>query len=212
MICVAAADCSIDFIKKLAAEHEMIELRFDLLDISDADVREIVSINSNIIATCRPEKISDPDRIRILKNAIDAGVKYVDVEIDSSDDFKNQICTYAKSKQVKIIISYHNYEKTPLKRELEEIVEWSHENNADICKIACMINSTSDAARILSMYDYEKSVVAIGMGELGKITRIAAVKLGAPFTFAGISDVNKTAPGQISSEKLNTIFGLIDNA
>ncbi len=212
MICVSAADCSKEDILKLAAENEMIELRFDLLDLEKNDVKEITKINSNVIATYRSGKVSDSERISVLKNAVDCGVKYIDIEVDSSDNFKSELCGYAKSKNVKIIISYHNFEKTPQKRELEEIVQWSRENKADICKIACMTNNSADAARIISMYDYDKTVVAIGMGELGKITRIASLKLGAPFTFAGISEKNKTAPGQLSAAKLKEISGLIDNA
>jgi 3-dehydroquinate dehydratase len=47
------------------------------------------------------------------------------------------------------------------------------------------------------------------MGDLGKITRIASLLLGAAFTYASIDDRKKTAPGQIDSKKLKEILEMI---
>ena len=212
MICVAAGNCSKEDVLKIAKEHEMIELRLDLLDLNEEDIKDIVKVNDNIIATCRYDHINDSDRMRMLKYSIDAGVKYIDVEIESDQSFKDELSTYAKKKDVKVIISYHNFKITPDRKELESIVESSKKSNADICKIACMANSFSDAATVLSMYNYDFPILSLGMGEFGKITRIAAVKLGAPFTFAAISEENNTAPGQISAGKIKEIMELIENA
>jgi 3-dehydroquinate dehydratase len=50
------------------------------------------------------------------------------------------------------------------------------------------------------------------MGDLGKISRIAALFMGAEFTFASASDEFATAPGQISYTKLRTIVELLKNS
>jgi 3-dehydroquinate dehydratase-1 len=47
------------------------------------------------------------------------------------------------------------------------------------------------------------------MGNLGKITRIASLLLGADFTYASIDDSKKTAPGQIDLKKLKEILEMI---
>jgi 3-dehydroquinate dehydratase len=50
------------------------------------------------------------------------------------------------------------------------------------------------------------------MGELGKISRIAAAFMGAEFTFASATDESATGPGQISYTKLRTIIELFKNS
>jgi 3-dehydroquinate dehydratase-1 len=50
------------------------------------------------------------------------------------------------------------------------------------------------------------------MGDAGKITRIAAPLLGAPFTYASAEDTKKTAPGQIKADKIDAIIKMIKEA
>ncbi len=77
------------------------------------------------------------------------------------------------------------------------------ELGADMAKIATMIKVNRDNSKILSLYKAPGRLVAIGMGELGKISRIVAPFLGAEFTYASLTDDNTTAPGQISYKRLN---------
>ena len=97
-------------------------------------------------------------------------------------------------------------------RELEQILTWCFESKADIAKIACKAHSPEDAARLLALYSFGRPLISIGMGDAGKITRIAAPLLGAPFTYASAEDAKKTAPGQIEAEKIDTIIKMIKEA
>ena len=54
-------------------------------------------------------------------------------------------------------------------------------------------------------------MVVLGMGEMGKITRIMAPFLGAEFTFAAMDEGKETAPGQIPYLKMKEIEGYILN-
>lgn len=211
MICVSIADCTYENTLKLAEKSDMIELRLDSLNFDREELCEIIKKSKSSIATMRPGDYPDSHRVDQLKYAIDCGVQYVDVEIDSSDSFKNEIISYIKNKKTGLIISYHNYEKTPVRRELDEVIRWSEESNADICKIACQVNSEKDSAVLLSLYELDKKIISIGMGEKGRITRVASILLGAPFTFAAISDDKLTAPGQLAEEKIKYIMELIEN-
>jgi 3-dehydroquinate dehydratase len=47
------------------------------------------------------------------------------------------------------------------------------------------------------------------MGETGKITRVANLFLGSPFTFASISEEQKTASGQLTVSEINIIKNII---
>ena len=64
-----------------------------------------------------------------------------------------------------------------------------------------------DNARLLGLLDSNKNVVVIGMGELGKITRIIAPILGSKFTFASLSRGKETADGQMENGKMKDMIG-----
>jgi len=164
-----------------------------------------------MIATCRPETsfYSREERKNALMTAISHGAAYVDIEIEADTPYKNEIIRHAQAHSCLVIISYHNFETSPPRVELEKIVNRCFEEGADIAKISCMTRSTGDCGRIMALYDSEPGIngkiVAIGMGKNGKITRVAAPILGAPFTYASISDGNETAPGQIDMSTLTSL-------
>ncbi|VVB98403.1 3-dehydroquinate dehydratase [uncultured archaeon] len=188
------------------------EIRLDAMDVSEKDVEKIFQQKARLIATCRPGSKSEGKRKSLLLAAIDAGAAYVDVEVDASDAYKNEIAKGAKARNCKIIVSYHNYEKTPGRAELDQIVGWCFESGADIAKIACKSNSDADNARLLGLLDTDRKMIVIGMGEKGKITRIAAPLLGSELTFASASKGKETADGQIDSKKLEKLMGELEDA
>ena len=213
MICISLADLSFETCVEALKDIEMAELRLDLLDFSLEQIQEIFALPNRLIATHRPTTISEEERKEILITAIDSGADYVDVEIEADASFKKSIFKTCGAKDCKVILSFHNYENTPSKKELEDIIKHCFDDGADIAKIACRVNTEADAARILSLYDRENikenQLVAIGMGEKGKITRLAAPLLGAPFTFAALTDAKKTAPGQLDVNTLKSILDII---
>jgi 3-dehydroquinate dehydratase-1 len=145
---------------------------------------------------------------------VEAGAAYVDIEIEAETLYKREIMQTARLQECQVILSYHNYENTPSRKQLETIIEQCFSQGADIVKIACQVHSEADSARILSLYDYpnqlhQGKITAIGMGEKGKITRLAAPLLGAPFTYASQSTGKETAPGQLDKDKLEKILGWI---
>ena len=77
---------------------------------------------------------------------------------------------------------------------------------ADIAKIACAVRGAGDCARLLALHEGRNDVVALGMGPLGGVTRIAAPFLGAPFTYASLLRGRETAPGQLDVQTLESIF------
>ena len=188
----------------------MAEIRIDMAQFDELAVRTVFSKSTKpLIATCRPELVLDAKRIKLLKVAIESGAAYVDIEIESSIEFKQDIISHAKKNDCKIIISYHNYENTPSSNELHAIIDSCFDSGAHIAKIATTAQSTSDSARILGLYSHYNSLVALAMGEKGKITRVANISLGSPFTFAAISDDKKTAPGQLTVAEMKQFNGLL---
>ncbi len=213
MICVSIADLSVTEAVKIIESSELSEVRLDRISFGDGDIRKLFSTGKMTIATYRPvDTVTDSERKKTLVEAINAGASYVDIEVENDDDYKNEIIKTAQIKQCKTIVSYHNYTKTPVIRELEQIMRWCFECKADFAKIACYVDSAESCSRLLSLYSYGKPVISIGMGHGGRITRIAATLLGAPFTYASINENKKTAPGQFDSDKLKTIIDMIRNS
>ncbi len=201
MICISIGSITkIDEVNAL--KPSLVEIRYDLVRRTPEEISRLCSDSILQVATCRPGGYPDPERMKILKRAIDLGAVYVDVELESSGAFKNEICSYAKERSSHVIISYHNFTKTPSRPELEEILRQCYSSGGDVAKIACQVNMVEDAARMLGLYELKGRKIVIGMGDEGRITRLAALELGAEFSFAALSEDDSTAPGQLSYQDL----------
>ncbi len=206
MICVSISDKDLKKCLAILEKVEMAEIRIDLAEFSNEEIKEVFSKGKKLIATCRPGKIKDHERVEMLKIAIESGATYVDIEYEATAEYKSDIIDFAHKHQCDVIISYHNYDKTPELDELENIVNQCYTQGADLAKVATHVNVNRDNSKILSLYKAPGRLVAIGMGDLGRISRIVAPFLGAEFTYASVEDGSATAPGQINYERLNQFF------
>ncbi len=209
MICTSIDNTNFDKAFEKISPGELIELRLDLLKITDEQIKNLCSQNAKIIVTFPPSKVSDAERLEKLRKGILAGAELVDLEWNASDEFLEELVPFARGNDCRVIISFHDREKTPVKRELENIVKECSMCGADIVKIVCKVNSTEDNARLLSLYSLGKNIIAIGLGNMGKITRIAAPLAGAEFTYASLGKGLETAEGQMSRSALERVYKLI---
>lgn len=212
MICVSIAEKNVEECIQALKGLACAEIRLDQMDVSLVEIDIIFSQPLKLIATCRPGIISEIQRKQMLLRAILAGAAYVDIEVDAPESYKKEIIKVAREKGVTIISSYHNYEKTPSRRELEHIVNWCFESDIDIAKIACTVSQENDNARLLGLLGNGKKIIAIGMGEMGKLTRIVGPLLGSPIIYACLSKGKETAPGQIDyrtlTQKIEELRGI----
>jgi 3-dehydroquinate dehydratase type I len=203
MICVTFSKPTVEQFLSKHPEVRMIELRLDLMNIGAMQFFRFLSLPVDVIATYRPnKKLTESQRLMLLLQCIAFGARYVDVEIESGAEFISTLRKSATEHNCKLIVSYHNFEKTPDLPELEQIAERCRAAQADIVKIACMVNDEQDILNIKSLYEKNHPIIALGMGEKGIITRTKACEWGAPFTFAAAAADAATAPGQISFEGL----------
>lgn len=216
MLCVSIAEPTIEKVIARLDNIECAEIRLDAGNFNPDECREMFekcSAGRTLIATYRAGMISEDDRSNALKESISHGAAYVDLEIENSSEFNSPLIAHAREKGCTVIISYHNYEMTPDNEELCAIVNECRAKGADLAKIATLAQGPSDAARLLSLYDrsrFDFPVLCLGMGEAGKITRIAAPLLGAPFTFAAPVQSKCTAPGQLCYEVMRKFYALMD--
>ena len=114
-----------------------------------------------------------------------------------------------------IIRSYHNFEDTPDIEVLQMALARCFRYGADIAKIVTTCHTAEDAARIESLYtivlegvdSLQGRLVAFGMGDAGRDTRLECLRRGAPFTYAALTEAEATAPGQWSvAEMAGTLY------
>ena len=210
MICISIGKIGmIDEVNQL--KPSLVEVRYDLIRRSPEMV--VGQLNDTIlhVATCRPGIISDNERLDILRESIDLGAVYVDIELESDPDFLSKIIRYARKKSTHVIISYHNFDETPDTNVLRETLKQCYDLGGDVAKIACQVKILEDSARLLSLYAEKGRKVVLGMGNFGKITRIAATQLGAEFTFASLNVTDATAPGQLTYSEMKLIDKMLNN-
>lgn len=210
-ICVSIANCSLEDCLDLLKNLQLAEIRLDKMQLSNEGIRRIFSQPLKLIATCRTGANNEEEQKQLLISAINAGAAFIDIEVDSNEEYKKELIEHAKMHGCQVILSYHNYKKTPNAGELDQIVRWCFVSGADIAKIACRSITEQDNARLLALLDSDKKTIVVGMGEKGRITRIVAPLLGSLFTFASISEGKETAEGQMEKKKLEQLMGELEN-
>ncbi len=192
-----------------ALKPDLVEIRYDLMAVNPEEVQKLLDPDIRQVATCRPGRLSNQQRTDILKRAIGEKAAYVDIELESPIEMINELKAYTAEADCSLIVSYHNFETTPTREALMEIEASCYTKGADVAKLACMVRNAQDNANLLSLYAASGRKVIIGMGEEGRITRIAAEALGAEFTFVSVSEKESTAPGQLT---YNAYLAIKENA
>ncbi|MCI5065575.1 type I 3-dehydroquinate dehydratase [bacterium] len=125
----------------------------------------------------------------------------------------------AESRSAGLIVSYHNYTRTPSDRDLRETVARMEQYAPDTVKLACLCENQRDALRLLLLAEElrsaGKSAVVLGMGEYGMMTRIFAEQLGSAYTFLTVLSSESEAPvatasGQLALEEKKQIDAILE--
>ena len=194
----------------------VIEYRADLTDYSDTSLQKnhIKIIREKtpfpILFTLRDKSeggaFSDNNNLRIkIYSEVLCLVDAIDLEAALARENK-EVITAAAEKDVTVILSYHNFEKTPAFSELEKIIDNCLESNANIAKVATMCNTESDALNLLKLSVEKKNVALVGMGKFGALTRVAAPALGSMLTYAFTDCGNELVANQITVDKLKVLW------
>lgn len=211
MICVSVSNMA-GLTEAIESEAQLLELRLDLIREHPSKLYPLIPETVKRIVTCRPGAYSDLERVKLLQDGMRLGADYVDVEIDAAAGDLDQILDTAKETATSVIISYHDYKRTADREELESLMIACYEKGADIAKIATQVNAPEDIRNLMGLYDLPGRKVILGMGRLGRITRVCGNYLGTEFTFASIGGSAETAPGQLSLKELRDIFKVIDES
>ena len=220
---------------------EMAEIRLDSCRLSAREMQECFSSDVPLIATCRVAELmaSEPSlqdesltpQSREIKAAqiaekrlclaIEAGARYVDVEIEAPKQMSKRVRNVAHENGTVFIRSYHDFEGTASVDALRTLVVKCHYHGADMVKVATVASSQEDAERVLSLYEWcggmqgtdmenlaDGGLIAFCMGEDGRESRLECLRRGAPFTYAALDDDEPMAPGQWTMSEMKTaVYG-----
>lgn len=196
--------------KKLGAD--LIELRIDLLD---ADARktleEIKKLSLPVIITNRMKEEggswtgSEDRRIQILLSLLPLA-DAVDIELCAEG--RDDVVKKAKSTGKTVIISTHDFQKTPELDVMMGVINESFEAGADVAKLAVTANSLRDVLRLLEVTLKSKGkICTIAMGDIGRHSRVIAPIYGSVMTYGYVD--KPTVPGQFSVDELKYLLNII---
>ena len=185
-----------------------------------ADEIKIILKEKPLIFTIRSKKeggeinINHEDYIKILKNICKySNVDMIDVELNMGEKNIKDLIKFAHENNKKVIISKHDFEKTPPKEEILQMLLNMQNLKADIPKLAVMPNSYLDVIKLLEVTSIMKEkhnntpIITISMGQKGMIIRMSGEVFGSCLTFA--SGIKASAPGQIEVNDLKKSLDII---
>lgn len=195
-------------------DADLIELRIDMFEDLDA-VENIFAtakekFNLPILCTIRSTKEGGkkeiPNRLNLYEKLIPY-CDFFDIEIFSHE--AKPLRQLTKKNKIKLIASYHRFDITPSMDELEKVFKKALNIEADIIKIATMINTKKDMETLLlfTLKHKDDKVIVIGMGQRGIPTRVINPVFGSLITYASLNTIS--APGQIPLEDMVKIFRIL---
>jgi len=216
--CVSIAEKTPDKIKKILKialkKSDYVEVRFDFLKIEQIpDAIEMIKKDlSKIVCTLRPKTEGgkftgdEKERIAILKLIAEYNPFLLDVEFNTLKK-NSSLVKYLKSTKTKLLVSWHDFKKTPSSAELKKKMKQMSKFSSNV-KIVCTAKSTDDSNRMLELYSKKGkiSLISFAMGDFGRISRILCLYLGSPYTYVSLGKA--IAPGQFSVDEVKKITNL----
>lgn len=166
-----------------------------------------------LLFTCRLESegglqaMTLERRLEVIESALSTGdIDLVDLELSNGQGIIDRIREGAGRAGCPLILSSHDFQTTPPSDQLLATLAAAQAAGADIAKLAVMPKKSSDVLNLLTACDLARQgavdipLIAISMGEVGMISRIAGPLFGSDITFA--AGIEASAPGQLPIAEL----------
>lgn len=152
--------------------------------------------------------------VKLNQAAANSGfVDLIDVEAFTGENAVRSMANTAHACGVKVIVSNHDFRKTPDKAELFSRLIMMHKLDADILKIAVMPQNKMDVLTLLAataeMSDKypDRPIITMSMAGMGAVSRLCGEIFGSAVTFGTIGKAS--APGQLEAEALREVLKLL---
>jgi 3-dehydroquinate dehydratase-1 len=132
---------------------------------------------------------------------------WVDVELRSARSLA-PVLRSAHAHGIPLIISFHDLKTTPSATRLDEIVDIAHSLGAGIIKLATRTDTPAQLNALLDFFERQRGaadVVAMGMGKLGRVSRLELARRGCILNYAHLG--TPAAAGQLSIRDLRRALG-----
>lgn len=216
--CVSIAEKTPTKIKQVLKialkKSDYVEVRFDFLKIEQIpETLEIIKNDLNkIVCTLRPKTEggkfpgNEKERIAILKLIAEYSPFLLDVEYNTLKK-NTSLIKYLKSTKTKLLVSWHDFKKTPGNAELKKKLSQMSKFSSNV-KIVTTAKSTNDSTKVLELYNKKgkNNLISFAMGDHGRISRILCLYLGSPYTYVSLGKA--IAPGQFSVDEIKKITNL----
>jgi len=219
-VCVAVigsdATEMVEKAESVVRENPFLEFRLDYLPrpaLALPKIKQFQEYHPHVvsIATCRRVagggkfKGSVASQLDVLNKAAAAGCQLVDLELQSALRCKPEQLNRLRS-QAALLLSYHDFRAT---KKLEETLEKMAVISADFYKIvttAITLHDNVQMMKFIEKHSDKHSLIGLCMGEQGIISRVLGLRAGSAFTFAAVNEDEKTGPGQVTVQDLQSIY------
>jgi 3-dehydroquinate dehydratase type I len=194
---------------------DLFELRLDcLLDFVENVKSVLPKLGAPLLITARDSheggvrKLRLPQRRDLLNQFLNHAA-YMDIELRSVRALRS-LFVLAKKKQVRRIISYHNFKSTPSMQILAAKAREAKSHGADIFKVATRTDTPKELGRLLEFMTkshLDLALALMGIGKLGAISRVLLARAGSVLIYASLGTMSDVE-GQLSLEQLRGLgFG-----
>ena len=203
----------------VSATCDLLEYRLDgLVDHLDLAEKSIATTPMPCIVTARhPDEggtghLDVASRSALLERFLPFAA-LVDIEIRSLGKMAT-IIESAREKEVALIASYHDFEKTPNAEELQQALNQSVAAKPDVTKIAFHLESVGALCEVIQFFEGFRTLDCLnpwrrlslmGMGPLGKLSRLVFPSAGSCLNYGYLREAN--APGQWPAAELKRLLG-----
>lgn len=207
-------------------EYDLVEFRVDfyedifnqknllsLLKILREDIQQPLLFTYRSKREGGQIQLTDEQYLELVKMVCQSQlIDLIDIELMSGNALVYQLVEIAHQYGIYVILSNHDFEKTPQDIDMRQTLEHMEIMNGDIYKIAVMPQSYQDVIRVLNVTmemsaRLNQPIVTMAMGKLGMITRMTGELTGSSITFASAGKAS--APGQMSVNDLQMILEAI---
>ncbi|MGG4214776.1 type I 3-dehydroquinate dehydratase [Paenibacillus sp. FSL L8-0638] len=232
-ICVPMVGETLEQLKEEATylrtlDLDIVEWRGDFFEhVEDlekvkAALHEIRSILANIplVFTFRSareggeKEISAASYVELNRTIAATGqVELIDVELFNEEADVKTLVEAAHKHNVYVIISNHDFHKTPSKEEIVSRLCKAQELGGDLPKIAVMPTNTADvltlldATRTMAEEHADRPIITMSMAGKGVVSRLTGELFGSALTFGAAKKAS--APGQIPVTELREILTVL---
>lgn len=140
-------------------------------------------------------------------------VDLIDIELFNEETQIRALVAEAHAAGVKVIMSNHDFQKTPPQNEIVDRLCRMQELGADLPKIAVMPQSPQDVLTLLgatlTMKEQHatRPLITMSMGKMGGVSRVTGRLFGSAMTFGSAGQAS--APGQIAVGKLRELMDML---